>query len=208
MLSSVTTFAILSFLGLSSAIPTPSNLAARTCGKQAFPTFIQQIEEINPTTVGPNTLTTNGLFVASQAFNSAGQVDDRVSTVIGFENIPAGSYGCQLSVTFPANYPITSSGQPTLNVTTLYKSDPAAITYPNNFSWDTVTEGEDQGLFGTVTLAAGTTYQINSESCSDNLAFVFSIASWESQQASVTFDEYINQQNGAGLAGAYLTYDC
>ena len=60
-------------------------------------------------------------------------------------------------------------------------------------------------------MTPGTTQVINSEACpigGGNLAFLFSIAVWETQAASVEFNEYVNAINGAGLAGVYLTYDC
>lgn len=212
MFASTTTVALtlLGLLGLSSAVPTPVELAPR-CGTTLFPTFLQQVTEANPSLVGTNTLSTGGDFHVSQ---SAGATN-RIYQIVAFENIPSGSYGCQLAVTFPPNYPITSTGVPTLNVTTLFNGESSSIAFPNSISWSSLYPPTSppfgQGLFGTVTMTPGTTQVINSEACpvgGGNLAFVFSIAVWETQAASVEFNEYINTLNGAGLAGVYLTYDC
>jgi hypothetical protein len=204
------TLILLGLLGLSSAVPTPVELAPR-CGTTLFPTFLQQVTEANPSLVGPNTLSTDGDFLVSQ---DAGATN-RIYQIVAFEGIPSGSYGCQLATTFPAGYPITSAGVPTLNVTTLFNGESSSITFPNSISWSSLYPPTSppfgQGLFGTVTMTPGTTQVINSEACpvgGGNLAFLFSIAVWETQAASVEFNEYVNKINGAGLAGVYLTYDC
>jgi hypothetical protein len=204
----------LGLLSLAFATPTPVNLTPR-CGTTLVPTFLQQVSEANPTLVGPNTLSSGGDFFVSQSVDPSGNIIDSTNQIVGFSNIPAGSYGCSLAYTFPPSYPITSSGVPTLNVTTLYNGDSSSVTFPNSISWSTLYPESSppfgQGLFGTVTFEPGTTGTINSEACpvgGGNLAFVFSIAGWESQPASVEFDEYWNNINGAGLAGVYLTYDC
>lgn len=52
----------------------------------------------------------------------------------------------------------------------------------------------------------GTTQVINSESCPTggaSLGFVFSIAVWETEAASVDF-----KQSVSPVAGVYLTYNC
>jgi hypothetical protein len=215
MLTSTTTFAILSLLGLSAAVPTPVELAPR-CGQTLFPFLAQQLTEANPTTVNPNTLLQNGDFhVSKQMDPVTGQVSNRISQVVAFNNIPAGSSGCQLNVVFPDNYPITTTGSPMLNIYTLYNGDSSSITYPNNWSWDTfyprASPPFGQGVFGTTNFAQGQTAVINTEACPANggdLAFVFEIADWVWGSASIEFNEYINKLNGAGLAGVYLTYDC
>lgn len=216
MFASTTTVALtlLGLLGLSSAIPTPVELAPR-CGTTLVPTFLQQVSEANPTLVETNTMSTGGDFHVSQSVAADGKIINRIYQIAAFENIPSGSYGCQLAVTFPPNYPITSTGVPTLNVTTLFNGQSSSITFPNSISWSTLYPPTSpplgQGLFGTVTMTPGTTQVINSEACpigGGNLAFLFSIAVWETQAASVEFNEYINKLNGAGLAGVYLTYNC
>ena len=206
---------LLSLLGLSTALPSRTHLAPR-CGTTSTPFLIQQLTEADPTAVGPNTLSSNnGDFLVSQEVDAYGNIINRVYTIAAFEGIPAGSYGCQLGATFPSTATLTSSGNPTLNVTTLFVDSPSEISYPNTWSWDTFSPPASpplgQGLFGTVNLQAGTTQVINSEACpigGGSLAFLFEIASWIEGEASVEFDQYVNNLNGAGLTGVYLTYDC
>ena len=221
MRASTTAFALASLLGLSFAAPrpkaggsTPVDLAAR-CGQTLVPTFLQQLTESNPTAVNPNTLSTNGDFLVSQTVDAFGNVGNRVYQVVAFENIPAGSYGCQLNYVLPPSASVTITGNPTLNITTLYNDDSGSITFPNTYSWDTFFPPPSppfgQGLFGTSNFVSGGSAVINSEGCpvgGGNLAFVFSIASWISESASIEFDEYVNVANGAGLTGVYLTLDC
>jgi hypothetical protein len=62
-------------------------------------------------------------------------------------------------------------------------------------------------------VASGETVTINSEACSQTsgqygLAFVLKYASWVTGQGSVEWTEYVNELNGAGLRGVYLSYDC
>ncbi|KAE9381926.1 hypothetical protein N431DRAFT_425490 [Stipitochalara longipes BDJ] len=146
---------------------------------------------------------------------STGAISNRIYQIIAFNNIPAGSYGCQLNVQFPSSYPITTTRSPTLNVQTLYANTPSSITYPNNWSWNTfwpkTSPPFGAGSFGTIGFQPGQTAAVNSIACPSgggDLAFVFEIADWVWGDASVEFDEYLNKMNGAGLAGVYLTYDC
>lgn len=211
MRASTTVFAFLSIIGFSAAAPTPVELAPR-CGQTVYPTFLQQLTESNPTAINVNTLSTTSDFHVSQTVGTDGKITNRIYQVVGFTGIPSGAYACQLNVKFDATYPITSIGNPTLNVTTLYKDLPSRIGYPNDYTWNTLyppsAPALGQGLFGTTTFYAGQNAAINSEVCSGNLAFVFSIASWVSTTASVEFTEYINKLNGAGLNGVYLTHSC
>ena len=210
MLTLTTAFAILSLLGLSAATPTPIELAPR-CGQTLFPFLTQQLTEAYPNTVNPNTLSQDGDFHVSKQMGAA----NSISQVVAFNNIPAGSSGCQLGVVFPDSYPITTTGSPMLNVYTLYNGASSSISYPNNWSWNTfyprTSPPFGQGVFGTINFAQGQNTIINSEACptdGGDLAFVFEIADWVWGNASIEFNEYVNKLNGAGLAGVYLTYDC
>lgn len=199
----------MSFLGLASATPTPVEVAPR-CGTTLTPTFLQQLTEADPTAVQPNTITTDGDFLVSQSVDTGLNIVDRVYQLAAFESIPAGSYGCQLAVTFPNSYPITSTGNPILNVTTVFNDDSTSLVYPNDYSWSKFFPPPSppfgQGLFGTVTLEPGTTQVINSEGCpagGAGLGFVISIASWETEAASVGF-----KQSDSPISGVYMTYNC
>jgi hypothetical protein len=59
---------------------------------------------------------------------------------------------------------------------------------------------------------AGQSTVINSASCPTNaeggLAFVFTYPDWVTVPASIGWNEYVNELNGAGLTGVYLSYDC
>ena len=217
MRASTTAFAILSLLGLSAAAPTPVELVP-LAGTTLFPTFLQQLTEANPSVVNPNTLSSGGDFHVAQTQDPVtGAVKNRIYQIVAFENIPAGANTCQLNIVFPNPYTITTTGNPSLNVTTLYNNSPSSITFPNSWSWSTffppTSPPLGQGLYGTVggyNLAQGQAGVINSEGCpagGGNLAFLFSIASWVYGSASVEFNEYVNNLNGAGLAGVYLTYN-
>jgi hypothetical protein len=159
-------------------------------------------------------MSTDGSFSVSQDINSNGSPTNRVYQFAAFQDIPAGSNTYQLAVAFPANYQITSTGTPEVTVQTVYNNNPSSVSYPNNLSWSSLYPPASpplgQGIFGTVTFTPGTTQVINSEGCpasGGNVAFLFSIANWESKAASVEFTEYINEMDGSGLAGIYLTYD-
>jgi len=129
-------------------------------------------------------------------------VPDKVNELIAFNSPPAGSYGCSLGITFPSNYVFkpSSGASPTLNVYTV-------PTVPASPTWNNVAKGP---LFGTVTVLAGQSTVINSQSCpgAGQLGFVFGYADWITGKASVGWDEYINALNGAGLRGVYLSYNC
>jgi hypothetical protein len=207
MRASTTAFAILSVFRLASATPTPVELAPR-CGTTLQPSFLQQLKEADPTSVGPNTLASDGDFHVEQGIDPNGHPINRIYQVAAFTGIPAGSFACTLSFKFPPSYTITTTGTPTLNVSTLYKDDPSKIVFPNTFSWSKffppLSPPFGQGLFGTTNLAAGQTSTINSQGCpvgGGNMAFVFEIASWISGAASVDF----KQAPGAGF---FLTFNC
>lgn len=211
MRTTTTVLALLSIFGLSMAAPTPIKLAPRSC--TTLPPFLlQQLTESSPYTSNPNTASTTNAFHVEQTVLN-GQVTNRVYQIAAFTGIPSNAYGCQLNVAFPSIPNIlTTTGNPQLNVTTLYKDSPSLITYPNNWDWNTffppTSPPSGQGLFGTITFAPGQSATINSELCGQNLAFLFEIASWVSQSASVDFAEYYNKIIAAPITGVYLTHSC
>ncbi|OAA61286.1 hypothetical protein SPI_05310 [Niveomyces insectorum RCEF 264] len=195
--------------GCVAAVPTPVELAPR-CGTTYYPTILQQLSESSPDTVGPNRAATDGDFYVGQTVTN-GVVSGRTYQLVGFQGIAPGSYGCQLVFSLPASYPIATGGAPTappLNVTTVLRGNPAAIAYPNTFSFNAFPAqlAPGPGLFGTVVPTVGGTAVINSESCDPNLAFVFSVAGWTSQTASLAFAE--SHAAGSPVAGVYLTANC
>jgi hypothetical protein len=56
-------------------------------------------------------------------------------------------------------------------------------------------------------VAAGQSTVINSAACT-GLAYLFGYADWVTGAGSVGWQEYVNELNGAGLRGVYLSYDC
>lgn len=105
--------------------------------------------------------------------------------LVSFTSVPAGSYGCQLEVNFPAGYPITSSGNSQVYV----------------FAEDGPSKGSQ---VGTVTFAsspvAPTKYIINSFQCATTMSYRLSIGS-QTDAGSVAFA-------GTQDAGFTMTYNC
>jgi hypothetical protein len=209
MVSSQSIISFLPFISLILAAPTPADLAPR-CGSTVYPSILQTITESSPSDVSVNTVGGSGLFHVAQ---QAGPTN-RISQIVGFTNIPAGSYGCTLGLTIPTVSSLTTTGSPTLNVTTLFVDHPDQISTSNNWSWNTIVgqgAGVTQGLFGTVNVNPGTAATVNSEACpanGGNAAFLLSVASWVSGNVDVQFNEYYNAMNGQGLTGFYMTYNC
>jgi len=158
--------AILSSALLASAAPTPadSTLNTRACSV-AYPESIGF--PIN--------------YSISQEAGGANKRDDAIS----FNSIPAGSYGCQLEVNFPAGYTITSSGNSQVYV--YAESGPS--------------KGQQ---VGTVTFAsspvAATKFVINSFTCAPTMSYSMSIGS-ETDAGSVAFADTKD-------AGITMTYNC
>jgi len=104
---------------------------------------------------------------------------------VNFNSVPAGSYGCQLEVNFPAGYPIQNSGNSLVNV---------YAVKPDN----------TQTLFGTVRFqsspVAPTKYVINSAACAQTMNYKMAIAS-DKDAGRVAFADVIN-------AGITMTYNC
>ncbi|CAO2651203.1 Nn.00g095000.m01.CDS01 [Neocucurbitaria sp. VM-36] len=107
-----------------------------------------------------------------------------VFNFLTFNNVPAGSYGCQFEVNFPTGYPITSSGASAVNIYS--------------------TSGESETLFGTVTLQSShivpTKFVINSATCSSLMTYKIEIASG-TEAGRVAFADTQD-------AGFTMTYNC
>ncbi|KAI9874006.1 MAG: hypothetical protein M1830_010300 [Pleopsidium flavum] len=176
---------------LSSATPTgtSNNLVPRAC-TTLFPTFIDHIDEQNP-----NTATVDSTFEVALDDN-AGTLFHR-DVLVRFDNIPAGSYGCQLDAFFPAGATITSTGATQVNVFSLDRLAEPTDTFataPNNVN-----------LFGTITFSSSATDSrtavINSGVCAPSLSFRFTLAS-PTAIGDVNFAEILNTQ------GLRITFNC
>ncbi|KAF2464819.1 uncharacterized protein BDR25DRAFT_318818 [Lindgomyces ingoldianus] len=156
--------AIMSTALFASAAPTSTPLERRACSV-AYPQSI-------------------GFPINYDIHQDAGKTNVR-DDFISFTNIPAGSYGCQLEVNFPAGYTIESSGNSKVNIFTEY--------------------GANKGsLFGTVEFAsspvAPTKYIINSATCESVMTYRMSIAS-DCDAGRVAFADTKD-------AGLTMTYNC
>lgn len=179
---------------LTSASPTPANLAPRACTTQ-LPSSYQEIIQVRPTEF----FSQNQNFYAYSDASTGNHID----TLVHFTGIPAGSYGCQLAVEFSgANNP-TSSGATQLNVYNLLGAEndiTASSSYAQYFPNGGSGSPKATALWGTVTLD-GQKHVINSAACTPSMSFLFEIAS-ETQSGIV---EWNNLAAGNGL---YLTYNC
>lgn len=200
-----TTFiTIAAILGVASALPVESNLEKRN-NPTDLPQNIVQLHQNDPDTYYGDTARTTQQVLLYQDVNASGQVADRITSLINFIP-PSNSYGCELGITFPSDYtfPSYTGATPTLNVYLVSQPLPAEPTW-NNIA------PLIGSLWGTVTVAAGSSSIINSEACpttsGGGLAFVLEYADWVGRPSSVAWSNYINEMDGAGLRGVYLTYD-
>lgn len=193
MLSSIL-IAATALTALTSAFPTPANLAPRACTTQ-LPSSYQEIIQVRPT----ESFAQNQNFYAYSNANTGNHID----TLVHFTGIPAGSYGCQLAVEFSgANNP-TSSGATQLNVYNLLGAEngiTATSSYQQYFPNGGSGAPNGTSLWGTVTLD-GQKHVINSAVCAPSMSFLFEIAS-ETESGIV---EWNNLAVGNGF---YLTYNC
>ncbi|KAJ8071741.1 hypothetical protein OCU04_002057 [Sclerotinia nivalis] len=190
------------------ASPVPDTLnEKRTCGTQLFPNQLVQLSQANPNAAYPNTWNTDKSVKISQDVDGNGNPTNQFWELISFPALPAGSYGCSLTLTFPSDYSPTITGvSPALNVYTVSTPLPDAPTFNN------ISPKINPSIFGTVTPASGQSVVINSGNCyggsGQGLAFVFRYADWVRGQGSVSWNEYVNALNGAGARGVYLNYNC
>ncbi|KUJ19508.1 uncharacterized protein LY89DRAFT_642594 [Mollisia scopiformis] len=193
-------------LGITSALPVESILERQSNCPTDLPQNLVHLYQDDPDTYYSNLAQTNQEMLLYQDVNSAGQVADRITSLVAFTP-PTGSWGCALKITFPSTYtfPTLTGATPTLNV----YAYPAPI--PSAPTWNNVMPNIGS-LLGTVTVAPGISATINSETCpttaGGQLAFVFEYADWITAPGSVEWVNYVNAMNGAGLTGAYMTYNC
>ena len=133
-----------------------------------------------------------------------GKPKNKVNELIAFPSPPPSSYGCTLGITFPSNYVFpTKNGPapPTLNVYTVATPLPKSPTYNN--------ANKPGSLFGTVTVQAGQSSVINSQTCpqagQDGLAFLFTYPDWLNQKGAIGWN---GSKTGEEVRGVYLSYNC
>jgi hypothetical protein len=182
-----------SILALVSAYPsgTPVELAPR-CGTTEYGVTIQPIDSAQPDTPFPPTSSFSLIQSGGSATTTGGR---NLDALVSINNIPAGAYGCQLEVSFPAGYTVTSSGNAQVNVFTL------EAPFNSGTTWNSAPAAVS--LWGTGTFVSGGTTIINSETCAPNLYFLFEIAS-DTADGSVSF----TQRGPPSPAGIRLTHNC
>ncbi len=172
-----------------------SSFSSRACTIE-LPASYQQISEDAPST----SFTQSHLFNVSQAQGGTSNVD----TLVRFANIPSGSFGCELSVSFTFDFPISSSGNTLLNVYSLpsdiSKTDTYATYFPNGG------RGTPKGsfLFASIKIT-GQKAVLNSQSCKPTLNYLFQIAS-DTAAGAVSFVDAGN--NLSGIGGFFVSHNC
>lgn len=175
---------------LSSATPTgTSNLVPRAC-TTVYPALIDLIDQQNPTVANPST----NVEVALN--DVAGTLYHR-DALVRFDNIPAGSYACQLEAYFPAAATITQSGSTLVDVFSVDRNALATDTY--------AVSPQRVGIFGTLTFQSSATQPtkqvINSAACSPSLTYRLAISS----QTAVGDVNFVNT---AAAQGLQITFNC
>lgn len=170
------------------ALPTQTS-EKRTC-TTIYPTSSNYILNANyPTSVYPSG---NTVKLAKEAGQS-------LSTLLQFNNIPSGSYGCQVNVAFPSGVTF-GTGSTAVNVYTNPVPLPAGgPTYSN--------PKPNSGIFGTTTLQSPQKSTVNTHcpESTDNgvLALTVAYPDWVSDQTTNSL-EFTNAPGN----GFYMTYNC
>ena len=187
-----TTLVISALLGLGQAVPaaSPAELVPRACVTE-YPTLITHIFEASPDQKSPN----NNYIEVAHDYATRSPALYRRDVVVQFSNIPSGSFGCQLEAFFPAGTPISSYGDPRVNVFAVDK--PAT---PDD-TWNT--SPKPTFLFGTVAFESKPNEDvrrvINSATCQSTLTYRLSTAT--DQLGEV----YFTQGSSQGLR---LVHNC
>ena len=137
---------------------------------------------------------------------SVGQLDgndNNTDTIVRFDRIPDGSYGCQLNVKFASTDGIASSGNTQVNVYTVAENVTSVDTY---LTYHTYGEPSPVGsMWGTGTVGDATVV-LNSQSCKGQLTFLVRIAS-DDKAGSVAFSDS-SAPDASVLNGFFMTYNC
>ncbi|QSZ34022.1 hypothetical protein DSL72_005602 [Monilinia vaccinii-corymbosi] len=172
--------------------------------QRIFPNQLVQLSEASPDSQYPNTWNTDKSVKISQDIDKDGKPTNQYWELIAFPALPAGSYGCSLTITFPSgNSPLIQGVSPALNVYTVSTPLPYAPTYNN------ICSNIKPGIFGTITPSKGQCAVINTESCNggsgQGLAYIFRYADWVRTQGSVCWNQCDDASNTVGV---YMDYNC
>lgn len=126
-----------------------------------------------------------------------------IDTLLRFTGIPAGSFGCQLALSFTFEFQINSTGNSQVNIYRLPNDIKPTDTYATYFPKGGRGTPEGASLFGTTTIN-GQKAIINSQVCTPNLNYLIEIAS-DTQAGSVAFVDAGN--NLSGIGGFFVSYN-
>lgn len=183
-----TTAFLISSIFASTILAAPSAiLSTRTCS-----TVYPEVARVSE--AQPDASKLSG-FTISQDVGATNKQD----VLIEF-TVPAGSYGCQLEVQFPANYPIQTSGQTQVYVYSTDKNLPRS-SQGIDVSWNNSPAEVSQ--VATVRFEENPTANkvLNSFVCKPKLTFRLSISKDQTAAGFVSFVQ-------SAAAGLKLTYNC
>jgi hypothetical protein len=187
--------AILVNVLIASAVPTgTADIVPRACVTE-YPSLHNYIQDFYPNRSYPENL--------FSVYGNAGEgFKYRADELVRFDNIPSGSYGCQLEVAFPAGQEISLIGKTRVNVYTVDRDATATDTWQYS--------PQPVSLFGTLDFEVDpnqpTKRVINSAVCKPSLTYRFSLES-TTELGQVL---YYPRQEGPGQPGAGLriTHNC
>ena len=181
---------------LTSALPTGTDsLVPRACATE-YPSLHNHIMDVYP-----DRSDTENFFDVNYGYVVEGK-KYRSDQLVRFDNIPGGSYGCQLELVFPAGQEIFLTGKTKVNVFTVDRDATATDTWGNS--------PQKVSLFGTVdfNLVPNQPFKrvINSAVCKPSMSFRFSLESTTDLGEVL----YYPRQDGPGKPGVGLriTHNC
>lgn len=172
----------------------PTDDPASSLAVTRVPTSYQLISRDLPNKAFPQ----NRVLQVSQANGGLSNID----TLLYFDGIPPGSFGCQLAISFSPNYPLALSGNSQLNVFKLSRNITKSDTYSTYFPQGGRGIPVGGFLFGTINPSTRKGI-VNSGVCAPSLSFLVEIAS-DTAAGSVAFTDAGNPQV---INGFFLTYD-
>lgn len=169
------------------------DLTPRSCTTK-LPTSYQLISRDNPTT----SFQPSRLLKVTQADGGRSNID----TLLSFKGIPAGSFGCQLEISFTPDFEIDGGAQ--VNIYKLPNDIKSSDTYQTYFPGGGRGTPKGAFLFGTTTIN-GQKAVINSQVCTPNLNYLIEIAS-DTKAGSVSFVD--SGKPPPNVDGFLLTFNC
>lgn len=183
-------------IGLSAAVPTAvsspatsvNQLERRACATE-YPSIIQHIWQSNP-----------DYGYTDQSYVAVGGIPPyKYDVIVQFDNIPAGSFGCQLEAFFPPGAYLYESGNTLVDV---YAVDRPVTT---SDTWNR--SPNPTFLFGSINFETKPDQEvrqvINSATCSPTMTWRFTLSS-----TTTDGHVYFPQGTDGNRAGIRLTHNC